>query len=846
MARLRWLPLCLMLTAGAPAGDAYSALMARAQAEFDVGHGTEAMALFGEAAKSAPDAHGEMIALYDVGVTANAMGQPQLAVAPLARALQMARQTGDAGLEEAALAKLADASFDAGDLPHTISAYGDLLARAEAAGNEATAAVAAERLGSAQLRSGKARAALPHLRRAAALYVKSGERVPQARVLLSLGTAADQADQYLEAADAFSRSAAISHELNDKADESRALNGQAVAVYHLGDFAASVTLGRKAVALASRALDRVAEDEARTSLGNAQGLQGNWQEAVKSYQQVLDDAHASGDQAREGEAAGNLGLAYMHLEDYGRAEGLLRQDIGIAHKRGATLVEAQALDDLGSMLAQRGRDADAIPVLEHSRDLASSVGASRSEALALRALGPAQMRTGRLAEAEGTLRRAVAIREALRAQASRDDRYNISLLDTGTEDYLRLQAVLVAENRPEAALEASDAARARALADKLALLAGEKLPAHQLTAGEIGAVAAETGVTLVEFSVLDEANRILIWVIRPDGSIVFRPLSVKGGSIGDIMDGLIHDTRTTLGAGPGPVPASDAGLALRDRRLDLLYHLLIAPIADLLPASPAATVVLIPEGRLFELPFAALRDASGHSFIEAHALATAPSVQVFGQLARRHDLPATAAFVAGDPAFGPIRLEPRGVEQTPPAIPQTAPEAKAVAGLLHTHALLGAAATKAAALAAMPGAGMIHLATHGFAQDVRGDGFPGALALAPDRDDDGLLTSTDVSLLSLRARLVVLSACDTGLGSISGDGVIGLSRAFLGAGARSIVVSLWTVPDAATAELMQVFYAALGRGRDTAQALRAAMLTTRTHHPDPLDWAGFILVGDSR
>jgi tetratricopeptide (TPR) repeat protein len=568
MARLRWLPLCLMLTAGAPAGDAYSALMARAQAEFDVGHGTEAMALFGEAAKSAPDAHGEMIALYDVGVTANAMGQPQLAVAPLARALQMARQTGDAGLEEAALAKLADASFDAGDLPHTISAYGDLLARAEAAGNEATAAVAAERLGSAQLRSGEARAALPHLRRAAALYVKSGERVPQARVLLSLGTAADQADQYLEAADAFSRSAAISHELNDKADESRALNGQAVAVYHLGDFAASVTLGRKAVALASRALDRVAEDEARTSLGNAQGLQGNWQEAVKSYQQVLDDAHASGDQAREGEAAGNLGLAYMHLEDYGRAEGLLRQDIGIAHKRGATLVEAQALDDLGSMLAQRGRDADAIPVLEHSRDLASSVGASRSEALALRALGPAQMRTGRLAEAEGTLRRAVAIREALRAQASRDDRYNISLLDTGTEDYLRLQAVLVAENRPEAALEASDAARARALADKLALLAGEKLPAHQLTAGEIGAVAAETGVTLVEFSVLDEANRILIWVIRPDGSIVFRPLSVKGGSIGDIMDPRYPNDawcRAGSGAGvgrrPGP-PRPEAGSAL--------------------------------------------------------------------------------------------------------------------------------------------------------------------------------------------------------------------------------------------------------------------------------------------
>jgi CHAT domain-containing protein len=279
--------------------------------------------------------------------------------------------------------------------------------------------------------------------------------------------------------------------------------------------------------------------------------------------------------------------------------------------------------------------------------------------------------------------------------------------------------------------------------------------------------------------------------------------------------------------------------------LELLYRLLIAPIAELLPASPTATVVLIPEGRLFELPFAALRDASGHSFIEAHALAVVPSVQVFRQLAREKGGEASGAFVAGDPAFGPIRLEPRGEAQTPPALPQTGPEAEAVARLLHARAVVGAAATKAAALAAMPGAGVIHLATHGFAQDVRGDGFPGALALAPDNGDDGLLTSKDVSLLSLRARLVVLSACETGLGNISGDGVIGLSRAFMGAGARSVVVSLWTVPDAATAELMQSFYTALGRGRDAAQALRAAMLVTRTHHPDPLDWAGFILVGDS-
>jgi CHAT domain-containing protein len=96
----------------------------------------------------------------------------------------------------------------------------------------------------------------------------------------------------------------------------------------------------------------------------------------------------------------------------------------------------------------------------------------------------------------------------------------------------------------------------------------------------------------------------------------------------------------------------------------------------------------------------------------------------------------------------------------------------------------------------------------------------------------------------LKTELVVLSACNTGRGRITGDGVVGLSRAFVAAKVPSIVVSLWSVPDNPTALLMTEFYRNILRQPDKAAALRQAMLTTMKQYPDPFDWAGFVLIGE--
>lgn len=120
--------------------------------------------------------------------------------------------------------------------------------------------------------------------------------------------------------------------------------------------------------------------------------------------------------------------------------------------------------------------------------------------------------------------------------------------------------------------------------------------------------------------------------------------------------------------------------------------------------------------------------------------------------------------------------------------------------------------------------------------------MPGLLALAPGGGADGWLTSAEVAGLRLIADLVVLSACDTGRGRITGDSVVGLPRALLAAGADSVVVSLWQVPDEPIADLMVAFYRALMRGKTWAGALRRAMLSTRARFPDPRNWSAFVLV----
>jgi CHAT domain-containing protein len=267
--------------------------------------------------------------------------------------------------------------------------------------------------------------------------------------------------------------------------------------------------------------------------------------------------------------------------------------------------------------------------------------------------------------------------------------------------------------------------------------------------------------------------------------------------------------------------------------------------------------------------------------IEKHTILTAPSIQVL-QLTRQQwerlkeqglsPLQGKNAVIVGNPTMPTMSLIPGEPPQQLSPLPNSEKEAVAIANLLNTQALIGDQATKTAIMPQLPNARLIHLATHGLLDDIRGLGS--AIALAPDPTEprpvtlasvpgqgeatrrfapgagelgtiNGLLTAEEILDLKLNAELVVLSACDTGRGRITGDGVIGLSRALISAGVPSVIVSLWAVGDAPTADLMTAFYQYLQQNPDKAQALRQAMLTTMKDHPNPVDWAAFTLIGEA-
>ena len=167
--------------------------------------------------------------------------------------------------------------------------------------------------------------------------------------------------------------------------------------------------------------------------------------------------------------------------------------------------------------------------------------------------------------------------------------------------------------------------------------------------------------------------------------------------------------------------------------------------------------------------------------------------------------------------------------------------------ILHTTPLTGEEATKDEVLKQLGSVALVHIAAHG-------DMEAGEILLAPNiagtskkpKEKDYLLRISDVQAVQLRARLVVLSCCHSAQGKITPEGVVGIGRAFLGAGARSVLVSLWAVDDEATMEFMKSFYEHLSRGQSASMALNLAMKCLRESEKfcAVKYWAPFVLIGD--
>jgi len=268
--------------------------------------------------------------------------------------------------------------------------------------------------------------------------------------------------------------------------------------------------------------------------------------------------------------------------------------------------------------------------------------------------------------------------------------------------------------------------------------------------------------------------------------------------------------------------------------------MLIAPVEATGMLAGKSRLVLVPHVELQYLPFAALLDTAGRFLVQRYELALTPSASVWIALG---DRPA-GSLGAGLAAFAP----------QPAALPGSGQEVAAIRRLAGADAqvLTGSAATESAFRRLAPSRRVLHLATYGILN--KQNPLFSFVQLAPDAAEDGRLEVHEVFGLHLAADLVVLSACQTGLGSgaladvPAGDDWVGLTRAFLHAGARRVMATLWPVDDWATAALMERFYGAGDVAAEPvgalAEAQRALIAVPATAHP--FYWAGFVSVGGSR
>ena len=806
---------------------------------------------------------GEGVALRNLGIAYLFRGNYDKAIEYGQQSLAIAREIKDRQGEGVALGILGGAHYFRGNYDKAIEYGQQYLAIAHKIKDRPGESEALILLGNAYHSLGKYAKAIEYLQQSLTITREAKYRQGEGVTLGILAGAYLYLGNYDKAIEYMQQQLTIAREIKYRRGEGVALGNLGIAYRSLGNYAKAIEYIQQSLAIAREIKDPQVEGVALGNLGGVYLKLGDNAKAIEYGQQQLAITREIKYRQGESEALGSLGIAYINMGNYDKAIEYMQQQLVIGREIKDRQGEGVGLGNLGLAYGYLGNGVQAIKYIQQQLAIAREIKDREGEGLALNNLGVAFLNAGTPTEAEKMLMQGIQVWESQRQLLGSNDANKVSIFEGQANTYRTLQQVRVAQNNPNAALEIAERGRARAIVDLLTqrLSSGSASPviAAAPNQDQIRQIAKAQNATLVQYSIIYDGFQIqgrqvaresalYIWVIQPTGEISFRQVDLKP---------LWQQHKVTLA---NLIIGNQEFLAVRSRssfgsarprpNLPTLHQLLIDPIANLLPKDPNAHVIFIPQGSLFQVPFPALQDANGTYLIQKHTILTAPSIQVLAltrqQRQKLASQPANRrgkALVLGNPTMPQVSLFPGEPKQALSPLPGAEAEAKAIAPLLNTQAIIGAQGTKAAIVQKMPQASIIHLATHGLLDDVQGLGS--AIALAPSGKDDGLLTAAEILDMKLQASLVVLSACNTGEGRITGDGVIGLSRSLISAGVPSVIVSLWAVPDAPTAELMQTFYQNLQKHPNKAQALRQAMLTTMKTHPQPRDWAAFTLIGEA-
>jgi CHAT domain-containing protein/tetratricopeptide (TPR) repeat protein len=673
-----------------------------------------------------------------------------------------------------------------------------------------------------------------------------------------------------------------------------------------GDYDGALQRYQQAIDLLAPTKERYTIVEATNAKGIALSYLGRYKESLATYEQGLALARESDNQALIDFMEANVAGGLLNTGEYDRAIAIL--EAAIAKKPDANLL-GYRLGALARALTAVGRTNQAADAINEAIRLTRELKQTDNLRIRLNSRAEILSKLGRYPEALADARESLGLVEDLRARLIPSDFLKRGFGEHVQASYVRIVDLLSRLGRPTEALESSEQGRARAFLDLLASRAGVTTlvtrgegreppiaPGRELASDAMGQpadlsgirqIAARLGSTLLAFWAGDDAT--LIWVIRPGAEPTHVRVPVGREKLNALVASTTAPLRETAKAidtrgAERAEPAANAQATAEDlaalpmRGLGLLalsrddkaawrelYQTLIEPVRSQLPAR-GGRITVVPHGPLLQLSFAALRSGTGRYLIEDYELHYAPAISALEYTSRRQGIATQNAkgpwAIVGNPSTLPMV----GGRSLPP-LPGAAREVASIASLGPRGNVVrfdGARADEAGLAAALDTShpSVLHFATHGFVfSDPKQAPFLALNRRGTTDADDGRLTLDEVYGLRLTTDLVVLSACRSGSGQVSSDGVLGLTRGFFYAGSPSVLATFWDVVDEATANLMSGFYRRYAPAHAKASSLRAAQLALladlragkvvvtgsgrRVTLPEhPLLWAAFFLSGE--
>lgn len=711
-----------------------------------------------------------------------------------------------------------------------------------------------------------------------------------------------------EELETYSRGIDLAQRLGNETLEGQLIHAHADHLYRRGEFSTAADLLEKAIGILERADANAALAPALVSLGRLHRAHGRADLALPLYERALAVQEHLGRNRDAVQTLNAMAVAHAALEQHeqtlARYERAMRMAVDLKsdqminflrgniagtfivlgrHEDAIFLLRAVLNEPITPYLAAFrnrqlaeaylavGKHEEAAAPAEKAVELARSQGVeSTLSALFVRAR--AMRKLGRQAEAMADIDESLRTVEELRAKLIPEDFMKRGFIDVHQRSF-GLALELHSERGDHAeALQSAERARARSFLDLLATRQIDPLLQtargdHALRSSvsveapgveEIAEAARESGSTFLIYWI--NQDKTFIWVVDGTRRIQSRTVDVSSKRLGDLVKESWGRTDSTSSRGVVLRSGETMTIERMERKAwRELYRHLIAPVRELLPSKRGSLVTVIPHGPLFRLSFAGLLDEKDRYLVESYALHYAPAASVLRFIASRTDDRAPGGYLL----ISNPRFAPSGGRTLPP-LPGSEREVKAIARLFPDEPLKtlnGGDASEKQLRESIENKAVVHFATHGIVRDDQTlDSFLALARGAGGKSDDGRLTAQEIYALHMNAELVVLSACRSGLGQVSGDGIAGLTRAFFYAGAQSVVATLWDVADEPTSALLRDFYRSLRGGAEKSRALRSAQLSMlrrlragqvkvetmagpATLPEHPVFWASFVLQG---